>query len=194
MAAPVRSRCAWVPATDPLSIAYHDAEWGVPQHDDRTLFELLVLEGAQAGLSWRIILARRDGYRQAFAGFDPERVAAFGDEEVERLLCDARIVRNRAKVRAAVGNARATLRIRDRHGSLDAFLWGFVGGRPEVHHWTRADQVPASTPTSTMMSRTLVQAGFQFVGPTICYAFMQAAGLVMDHEVNCYRHAELSPS
>jgi DNA-3-methyladenine glycosylase I len=165
--------------------AYHDQEWGVPLHDDRALFELLCLEGAQAGLSWSTILKRRDGYRRAFANFDIERVAGFGEREIEALLGNPEIVRNRQKVVATVGNARAVLDIQREHGSLDHFVWSFVGGRPLVHAFETPAQVPASTPESDALSRALRQRGFGFVGPTICYAFMQSAGLVNDHLSSC---------
>jgi DNA-3-methyladenine glycosylase I len=178
-------RCAWVPLADPLYVAYHDEEWGVPSHDERQLFELLVLEGAQAGLSWSTILRKREGYREAFAGFDVERVAAFGPKDVERLLGDAGIVRNRAKIEAAIGNARATIEL----GGLDAHLWSFVGGKPLVNSFRTLAEIPAQTDESNAMSRDLKRRGFRFVGPTICYAFMQSAGLVDDHTLDCFRRA-----
>jgi DNA-3-methyladenine glycosylase I len=181
-------RCAWVPPGDPLYVAYHDGEWGVPSHEPRHLFELLVLEGAQAGLSWSTILRKREGYRAAFAGFDVERVAAFGPDDVERLLTDSGIVRNRAKIEAAIANAQATLEL----GDLDAHLWSFVGGSPLVNEWRTLHEIPAETADSRAMSRDLKRRGFRFVGPTICYAFMQAAGLVNDHTVDCFRYAELA--
>jgi len=165
--------------------AYHDHEWGVPLHEDRALFELLCLEGAQAGLSWSTILKRRDGYRAAFANFDIERVASFGDREIEALLGNAAIVRNRQKIVATVGNARAVLDVQREHGSLDQFVWSFVGGQPLDHAFEAPAQVPASTPESEALSRALRQRGFGFVGPTICYAFMQSAGLVNDHLRSC---------
>jgi DNA-3-methyladenine glycosylase I len=170
---------------------YHDEEWGLPSHDDRHLFELLVLEGAQAGLSWRTILQKRDGYRRAFAGFDPERVARFDSRRVERALRDPGIVRNRAKVESAVSNARAALRLRDEAGSLEAYLWSFVDGRPVRNRWGSLAEIPAETEVSRAMSRDLKRRGFRFVGPTICYAFMQAAGLVNDHVVKCFRWREV---
>jgi DNA-3-methyladenine glycosylase I len=190
----VAKRCQWVPLADPLYVAYHDEEWGVPSRDERHLFELLVLEGAQAGLSWSTILRKREGYRRAFAGFDAETVAGFGPVDVERLLGDASIVRNRAKIEAAVGNARAALDVRKERGSLGDLLWGFVGGRPLVNRWKTLAEIPAETAESKAMSKELKRRGFRFVGPTICYAFMQAAGLVNDHVVGCYRHAELARS
>jgi DNA-3-methyladenine glycosylase I len=187
----VTTRCAWA-GTDPLSIAYHDREWGVPLHDDRALFELLVLEGAQAGLSWRTILGKRARYREVFAGFDPARVAKFGAREVARLLADPGIVRNRLKVTAAIDNARAVLRLQREVGSLDRHLWSFVGGRPIQNRWRTARDVPARTAESDALSRDLARRGFRFVGPTICYAFMQATGMVNDHTVDCFRHRQLA--
>jgi DNA-3-methyladenine glycosylase I len=184
-------RCAWVPEGDPLYLAYHDEEWGVPSHDDRYLFEMLVLEGAQAGLSWSTILRKREGYREAFAGFEPEAVARFGERDVERLLGDSGIVRNRLKVESAIANALATLAVRDELGSLDAFLWSFVGGEPRVNRWRSLGEIPAETDESRTMSKELKRRGFRFVGPTICYAFMQAAGLVNDHVVDCFRYREV---
>ena len=185
------TRCEW--ANDsPLMHRYHDEEWGVPLHDDRGLFELLVLEGAQAGLSWRTVLQRREGYRVAFDGFDIPTVAGYTDTERERLLADARIIRNRAKIDAAIANARATLSIQAQHGSLDAFLWGFVGG--ETHHnaFQSLAEVPSETHESRAMSRSLRSYGFSFVGPTICYAFMQSAGLVNDHVTSCFRYQSVN--
>lgn len=179
-------RCPWA-GSDPAMIAYHDREWGVPTRDDRELFELLVLEGAQAGLSWKTILHRRDGYRRAFAGFDAERVARFGDAERGRLLQDPGIIRNRAKIDAAIGNARAFLAVRDATGSFSDFVWRFVDHRPVDTPWQRPEQVPAQTPASRALSRALGEHGFKFTGPVICYAFMQAAGLVNDHLADCHR-------
>ena len=181
-------RCAWVPEDDPLYVSYHDKEWGVPSHDERHLFEMLVLEGAQAGLSWSTILRKRDNYRRAFAGFDAAQVARFDERDVERLLGDAGIVRNRAKIDAAIANARASLEL----GSLDGFLWGFVGGRPLQNSWKTLRDIPAETAESKAMSKELKRRGFRFVGPTICYAFMQACGLVNDHTVDCFRYRELA--
>ena len=184
-------RCAWVPEGDPLYVAYHDEEWGVPSHDDRYLFEMLVLEGAQAGLSWSTILRKREGYREALAGFDPAAVARFGERDVGRLLGDSGIVRNRLKVESAIANARATLAVQEELGSLDAFLWSFVGGEPRVNRWRSLGEIPAETEESRAMSKELKRRGFRFVGPTICYAFMQAAGLVNDHVVECFRYREV---
>jgi len=184
-------RCAWALA-DPLLAAYHDAEWGLAVHDDRRLFEFLVLEGAQAGLSWLTILRRREGYRRAFANFDPERVARFGERDRARLLADPGIVRNRAKIGSAIANARAFLAIREEFGSFDAYQWRFVDGAPIRNRWAEAAQIPASTPQSDAMSRDLRRRGFSFVGPTICYAHMQAVGMVNDHVIDCFRHAQLA--
>lgn len=186
------TRCPWGIEGDPLYLQYHDEEWGVPSHADRHLFELLVLEGAQAGLSWATILHKREGYRRAFLGFDPERVARFGPRDVERLLSDPGIVRNRAKVEAAVANARATLDVREELGSLDAYLWGFVGGKPIQGTWRILSELPAQTAESAAMSRDLKRRGFRFVGPTVCYAFMQAVGMVNDHLVDCFRYRQVS--
>jgi DNA-3-methyladenine glycosylase I len=185
-------RCGWVPEGDPIYVAYHDEEWGVPSHDDRHLFELLVLEGAQAGLSWSTILRKREGYRRAFARFDAQTVARFGERDIERLLGDAGIVRNRLKIESAIANARATLAAREELGSLDALLWSFVGGEPLVNAWRSLGEIPAETEESRAMSKELKRRGFRFVGPTICYAFMQAAGLVNDHVVDCFRHEALA--
>jgi DNA-3-methyladenine glycosylase I len=172
--------------------AYHDLEWGVPLHDDAALFELLTLEGAQAGLSWSTILARRDGYRRAFAGFDLERVASFGEAEVQALLADSGIIRNRQKIASTIENARRMLEVQRESGSFDAFVWTFVGGKPIVHRFRTMADLPPQTPESVEMSKTLRKRGFGFVGPTICYAFMQSAGLVNDHLVTCPRFADLS--
>jgi DNA-3-methyladenine glycosylase I len=174
-----------------LYVAYHDEEWGVPLHDDSRLFEFLILEGAQAGLSWRTILRKRPHYRQAFAGFDVDQVAGYGDTEIARLLDNPGIVRNRLKIVAAVRNARAVLAIRAAHGSLDRFLWQFVDGRPLQNQWRTLAEVPASTPLSDRMSKELRRLGCSFVGTTICYAFMQAVGMVNDHLVGCFRHDQL---
>jgi DNA-3-methyladenine glycosylase I len=185
------TRCPWGIEGDPLYLRYHDEEWGVPSHDDRHLFEMLVLEGAQAGLSWATILRKREGYRKAFVGFDPERVARFGPSDIDRLLEDRGIVRNRAKVEAAVANARATLEIAKQHGSLDAYLWGFVGGQPIRRAWRGLSELPDQTPESRRMSRDLKRRGFRFVGPVVCYSLMQAVGMVNDHLVGCFRFREI---
>jgi DNA-3-methyladenine glycosylase I len=182
-------RCAWVPEGDPLYVAYHDEEWGVPLHGERELFELLTLEGAQAGLSWSTILRKREGYRAAFEGFEPERVARFSAGEVERLLADPGIVRNRLKVESTVANARAVLAL---DGGFEELLWSFVGGSPKVNSFRTLADIPAETAESKAMSTELKRRGFRFVGPTVCYAFMQAAGLVNDHTVDCFRYPQLS--
>jgi DNA-3-methyladenine glycosylase I len=171
---------------------YHDEEWGVPVHEERKHFEFLVLDGAQAGLSWETILRKREAYRRAFRGFDPETVARFDDHDVERLLRDPGIVRNRLKIRGAIENARAFLRIQEEFGSFDAFIWRFTDGRTMVNRWRVQQEVPATSPESDAMSRELARRGFRFVGPTICYAYMQAAGMVNDHLVSCFRYAELA--
>ena len=181
------TRCDWA-GNDPLMISYHDGEWGVPVHDDRKLFEFLVLEGAQAGLSWRTVLRKREQYRRVFRGFDPEGVARFGGKEVERLLSDPGIIRNRAKVESAVSNARLFLKVRAEMGSFDAYLWRFTGGRPIVNRFRKMSELPSLSRESVAMSRDLRARGFRFVGPTICYAFMQAVGMVNDHLVHCFRH------
>lgn len=181
------TRCPWA-GTDPEYVRYHDEEWGVPVHDERQLFESLVLGGAQAGLSWFIILRKRPAYRAAFANFEVARVARFGARDLTRLLADPGIVRNRQKITAAIDNARAALRLQDSEGGLDRFLWSFVGGRPIQNRWEALAQVPVSTDESEAMSRALRERGFRFVGPTICYAFMQAVGMVNDHLVTCPRH------
>jgi len=184
-------RCAWC-GDDPLLIEYHDTEWGVPSVDDRHLFELLTLEGAQAGLSWVTILKKRDGYRAAFAGFDVDQVARFDARRVAALCDDARIVRNRAKIESTVGNARAVLSLGAEGRTLCGFLWGFVDGRPVRNAYAASDEIPAQSAQSRAMSAALKKRGFKFCGPTICYALMQAAGLVNDHVTSCFRHAELS--
>ena len=181
-------RCHWAEGADALMQAYHDSEWGVPQHDDRALFELLTLEGAQAGLSWRTVLVRRDAYRQAYHGFDIDRMAAMTDAALERLCADSALIRNRLKIYSVRGNARAALGGAERHGSLDRYLWSFVGGVPIRNRWVERGEVPASTAVSEAMSKGLKRDGFRFVGSTICYAFMQASGMVDDHVVGCFRH------
>ena len=188
------TRCGWVPDGDAAYLAYHDEEWGVPVHDERRLFEMLTLEGAQAGLSWSTILRKRDGYRAAFAGFDPAVVARFTPARIERLLQDPSIVRNRAKVTSTVANAKAVLAVREERGSLEALLWSFVGGQPIVHRYRRLGDIPAEAPESRAMSKELKRRGFGFVGPTVCYAFMQACGLVNDHVTACFRWTELGGS
>jgi DNA-3-methyladenine glycosylase I len=183
----VNERCEW--ARGEKYVAYHDAEWGVPHHDDRALFELLILEGAQAGLSWSTILNKRDRYREVFDGFDARKVARYGEAKVAALMADAGIVRNRLKVNAAVINAKAFLAVRKEFGTFDAYIWSFVGGRTVQNAW--GDKVPVRAEQSDAMSRDLKKRGFTFVGSTICYAFMQATGMVNDHLVSCFRHAEL---
>jgi DNA-3-methyladenine glycosylase I len=186
-----RKRCAW-PGTEPLYVAYHDREWGVPVHDDRVLFEFLVLEGAQAGLSWLTILRRRDAYRRAFRRFDPEKVARFAKRDAARLLRDPGIVRNRLKIESAVRNARAFLRVRDEFGSFDAYQWRFVDGKPVQNRWRALRDLPARTPVSDAFSQDMKQRGFSFVGSTILYAHMQAVGMVNDHVVDCFRHRQVA--
>jgi len=192
MADDIPPRCAWGTAlgADPRYLRYHDEEWGVPSRDERHLFEMIVLEGAQAGLSWSTILNKREGYRRAFAAFDPAVVARFGDDDVERLMGDASIVRNRLKVTSAIDNARAVLALRDDAG-LAEHLWSFVGGAPIVNRFRSQDELPPETDISRAMSRDLKRLGFRFVGPTVCYAFMQAVGMVNDHTVDCFRWAEV---
>ena len=185
----IPSRCRW--AATPLSIAYHDHEWGSPQHDDQTLFEFLVLEGAQAGLSWETILKKRDTYRAAFDGFDPVIVAAYGPEKVEELLANPGIIRNRRKVLSAIQNANAFLAVQREFGTFDCYIWSFVDGKPVRNAWSTAVEIPAKTPTSDRMSKDLARRGFSFVGSTICYAFMQAVGMVNDHETGCFRYNQV---
>jgi DNA-3-methyladenine glycosylase I len=182
------TRCSWADGDDELMRTYHDTEWGVPQHDESALFELLTLEGAQAGLSWRTVLNKRARYHEVFAGFDVDTVAAFGEADVARLLDDAGIIRNRAKIEATIGNARA---VRALPVSLDEYVWAFVAGVPVQNHWRGLGDLPATTPVSDRMSKELKRLGFRFVGSTICYSFMQACGLVNDHVVSCFRAAEL---
>lgn len=182
-----KSRCGWV-NEDPLYQRYHDEEWGVPVHDDQKLFEMLILEGAQAGLSWYTVLKKREAYREAFDRFDPEKVAAYDDAKVAELLSNEGIIRNRLKVQSAITNAKAFLNVQKEFGSFDTYLWQFVGGAPLEHHRESLKDVPASTPQSDAMSKDLRKRGFKFVGTTICYAFMQATGMVNDHTVNCFRY------
>jgi len=183
-------RCPWC-GDDPLYVAYHDTEWGVPCHDERTLFEFLILEGAQAGLSWITILRKRENYRRAFDNFDAEKIARYGERDVARLLGDAGIVRNRLKIAATIGNARATLELYAQGGTLDQLLWGFVDGRPRINRWRSLKEIPAITPEAEALSRELKRRGFRFIGPTVIYAHMQATGMVNDHLVSCPRHAVL---
>lgn len=184
------ARCPWAEQAPELTL-YHDTEWGVPVHDDRKHFEFLVLESAQAGLSWLTILRRREGYRAAFAGFDPERVARYGEADVARLLGDASIIRNRRKIRAAIANARAFLQVREEFGSFDVYLWGFVGGKPVVNAWKTPEEWPAATPLSQALAKDMKRRGFSFLGPVVLYSHMQAVGVVNDHLVGCFRHREV---
>lgn len=185
-----QNRCAWA-GTDPLSVRYHDREWGVPLHRDRRLFEMLILEGAQAGLSWTTILRKRENYREAFDRFDPQKVARYSDHKLTRLLANPGIVRNRLKVAAARSNARAFLSVQEEFGTFDSYIWQFVGGTPIQNAWRSLKQIPVRTPQSDAMSKDLKRHGFRFVGSTICYAFMQATGMVNDHTVNCFRYRTL---
>ena len=187
----MKTRCEWS-GTDPLYVAYHDDEWGVPVHEDQHLFEMLILEGAQAGLSWRTILNKREGYRKAFDNFDIKTVAAYEQSDVDRLMTSPGIVRNRLKIESAIKNARGSLAIQDEFGSLDAYLWQFVDGEPRQNAWRSMAEVPAQTEQSAAMSKALKKRGFNFVGPTICYAFMQAIGMVNDHTTDCFRYREIS--
>jgi DNA-3-methyladenine glycosylase I len=185
-------RCEWAPVDQPRYLAYHDEEWGVPSHDDRHLFEMLVLEGAQAGLSWSTILNKREGYRTAFANFGAAKVARFTPARIERLMGNPAIVRNRLKIESTVNNARRVLEIQRELGSLDAYLWSFVGGEPIVGRWKRLSDLPAETAESRAMSKDMKRREFRFVGPTVCYAFMQATGMVNDHVVSCFRYREVT--
>ncbi len=182
-----KKRCAWV-TDEPLYIAYHDEEWGVPSFDDAHLFEMLILEGAQAGLNWLTVLKKRENYRQAYAGFVAEKMARFGPKKINQLLQDPGIIRNRLKVNAAVSNARAYLKVLEAYPSFGNYIWQFVEGEPIVNHWRSIEQVPVTTPVAETMSRDLKQRGFKFVGPTICYAYMQAVGMVNDHTRDCFRY------
>jgi DNA-3-methyladenine glycosylase I len=186
----MKQRCEWCGA-DPLYISYHDEDWGVPLHDDRKLFEMLILEGAQAGLSWLTVLRKRQNYRKAFHDFDPEIVAGYSPVDLDRLLVDPGIIRNRLKIESAIKNARGVLAIIEEFGALDSFLWRYVDGKPQQNAWTSIAEIPARTKIADMMSKDLKQRGFNFVGPTICYAFMQAVGMVNDHTVQCFRHEQV---
>ena len=185
------TRCAWV-KQDPLYLNYHDREWGVPVHYDRRLFEFLILEGAQAGLKWILILRKREAFRQAYDNFNPVKIARYGEEKINALLVDTSIVRNRAKIEGAITNAQAFLAVQEQYGNFDEFIWQFVGGKPIVNHWRSANQIPSSTVHSDAMSKALKKRGFKFAGTTICYAFMQAVGMVNDHTISCFRHDEIS--
>jgi DNA-3-methyladenine glycosylase I len=187
----MKTRCVWA-GSDSLSVAYHDEEWGVPVHNDHTLFEFLILEGAQAGLSWSTILNKRENYRRAFVNFDPRRVALYDEAKVAELLADPGIVRNKLKVGAAIQNARAFLAVQEEFGNFAAYIWRFVGGQPRQNAWQSLAQIPAATAESEAMSKDLRRRGFNFVGPTICYAFMQAVGMVNDHTIDCFRYQEIA--
>jgi len=185
-------RCSWASVDGPLLLQYHDDEWGVPVHRDRKHFEVLVLSGAQAGLSWSLVLKKREGYRRAFDSFDPEKVALYSERRIQRLTSDAEIIRNRMKIAAAVRNARAFLKIQEEFGDFDSYCWRFVGGRPKLNHWKATRQIPATSPESVAFSKDLKGRGFGFVGPTVVYAYMQAVGMVNDHLVDCFRYREIS--
>ncbi|RDW21070.1 DNA-3-methyladenine glycosylase I [Oceanobacillus arenosus] len=184
-----QKRCAWV-TTDPIYLNYHDHEWGVPVHDDQKLFEMLTLEGAQAGLSWITILKRRENYRQAFANFDPEIIKSYDASKVEELRQNEGIIRNKLKINSVITNAKAFLNVQAEFGTFDEYMWQFVGGKPIINHWDEIGQIPASTPESERMSKDLKKRGFKFVGPTICYAFMQAIGMVNDHTKDCFKYSK----
>lgn len=184
-------RCPWLKSSYELYQTYHDTEWGVPVHDDRLLFEFLILEGAQAGLSWSTILKKRQGYKQAFDNFDAQKIAKYDQEKIEKLLKDEGIVRNRLKISAAIQNAKAFLKVREEFGSFDEYIWQFVGNKPKINSWKKLSEIPAKTAESDAMSKDLLKRGFKFVGSTICYAFMQAIGMVNDHTVNCFRYKEI---
>ena len=186
----MKRSCDW-PGDDPLMIEYHDTEWGLPVHDDRKLFEFLVLDAAQAGLSWRTVLKKRENYRKAFRQFDPEKVARFKTRDIERLLGDPGIIRNRLKVESAVANAKAMIEVQKEFGSFDRYIWGFTGGKTVKNKWKKLEQLPAESEESRAMSRDIKKRGFKFCGPVICYAFMQAAGMVNDHLVHCFRYREV---
>ena len=190
----IKKRCTWASVDAPLLLQYHDGEWGVPVHNDRKHFEVLVLSGAQAGLSWSLVLKKRAGYRRAFDEFDPAKVARYSERRIQSLISDPEIIRNRMKIQAAVRNARALLTIREEFGDFDSYCWRFVGGRPKLNHWKATRQVPATTPESEAFSKDLKHRGFSFVGPTVVYAYMQAVGMVNDHLVDCFRYRELRRS
>jgi DNA-3-methyladenine glycosylase I len=190
-AAMLNKRCSWVNADDPLLLEYHDREWGVPVHSDRRHFEVLVLSGAQAGLNWSLVLKKREGYRHAFDNFDPEKVARYSEKQIQPLLADPSIIRNRMKIEAAVRNARALLKVQEEFGDFDSYCWRFVGGKPKLNRWKTIGQIPATSLESEAFSKDLKQRGFSFVGPTVMYAYMQAAGMVNDHLVECFRYREI---
>jgi DNA-3-methyladenine glycosylase I len=191
MTAEPKKRCEWVNGDDPLMVDYHDREWGMPVHDDRKHFEFLVLEAAQAGLSWSIVLKKREGYRRAFSGFDPQKVARYSDKRIDELTLDPSIIRNRRKIEAAVRNARQFLAVQDEFGSFDAYCWHFVDGRPRLNRWKATKDIPATSTQSDAFSKDLKSRGFGFVGPTVIYAHMQAVGMVNDHLVDCFRYGEV---
>jgi DNA-3-methyladenine glycosylase I len=184
-------RCAWVPTNDTLYLEYHDQEWGVPVHDDRVWFEFLILESFQAGLSWRTILNKRENFRLAFDNFDPQKIAAYNDNKITELLSNSDIIRNHSKIRASILNARSFLKVQDEFGAFDSYIWRFVGGRPKVNTWNSITDIPARSTESDALSKDLIQRGFKFVGSTICYAHMQATGMVNDHTTDCFRYEEL---
>jgi DNA-3-methyladenine glycosylase I len=187
----ISTRCFWATTDNPLYLAYHDQEWGVPVHDDRLLFEFLILEGAQAGLSWYTILRKRPNYLVAFDGFDSHKIAQYDQQKISGLLLNPGIIRNRLKIKAAIQNAQALIRIQEEFGSFDSYIWDFVGSQPIINSWTSGHELPAETDISRKMSKQLLQRGFHFVGPTICYAFMQAVGMVNDHTTDCFRYQEI---
>jgi DNA-3-methyladenine glycosylase I len=187
----VLKRCFWAETDDPLYLAYHDQEWGVPVHDDRLLFEFLILEGAQAGLSWYTILRKRQNYHLAFDGFDPQRISQYDEQKVSELLANPGIIRNRLKINATIRNAQALIKIQQEFGSFDVFIWQFTAAKPIVNSWTYGRELPAETEISRQMSKDLLQRGFRFVGPTICYSLMQAVGMVNDHTTDCFRYTEI---
>ena len=184
-------RCSWVNVDDPLLMEYHDREWGVPIHNDRKHFEVLVLSGAQAGLNWSLVLKKREGYRRAFDNFDPEKVARYSENQIQTLLADPNIIRNRMKIEAVVSNARSLLKVQEEFGDFDSYCWRFVGGKPKLNRWKTIGQIPATSPESEAFSKDLKHRGFRFVGPTVMYAYMQAAGMVNDHFVECFRYREI---
>jgi DNA-3-methyladenine glycosylase I len=184
-------RCSWVNTDDPLLLEYHDREWGIPVHRDRKHFEVLVLSGAQAGLNWSLVLRKREGYRHAFDNFDPEKVARYSERQIQALVADASVIRNRMKIEAAVRNARALLKVQEEFGDFDSYCWRFVGGQPKLNRWNTTRQIPATSPESETFSKDLKHRGFSFVGPTVMYAYMQAAGMVNDHLVECFRYREI---
>src|SRR4029077_18185842 len=188
---PQSNRCSWVSADDPLLLQYHDREWGVPAHSDRKHFEVLILSGVQAGLNWSLVLNKREGYRRAFDKFDREKVARYSERQIQKLLSDPESIRNQMKIEAAVHNARAFLKVQEEFGKFDAYCWQFVGGRPRLNRWKSTRQIPATTPESEALSKDLKRRGFSFVGPTVAYAYMQAAGFVNDHVASCFRYREL---